>query len=191
MDPEQEVAALDQQYAQRIGEETEPARQQALALEREQAKNAVWARYAEQQRAAAWKIDALKEYPEAFPGAVQGSTRDEMMNSAKAAHEFAVAQIQRDSASRQAALEEAAKQRLYGRSGGGGFDQQGDPLRPASTRQFDSDIEQIQATLRAGTGEMPRVMVERAIQNVGDMLIQREITGRLPDDKSDRFKEPS
>jgi len=26
---------------------------------------------------------------------------------------------------------------------------------------------------------------------VGDMLIQREITGRLPDDKSDRFKEPS
>lgn len=190
MDPEEEISAIEKQFGERMAAETDAGRQTQLAFEREQAKNAVWTRYAEAQKVAAWKAEALTQFPRAFPGAVSGATKDEVLASAKAAHEFAEAQIQQDSAERQRKLEEDAKMRMYGRPGaGGGQSSPGDPVHPSAEKQFDRDIQDIQRTIRAGVGELSPVTVERAIRETGHLLIGRQIDGKLPDGVSDQFKE--
>jgi hypothetical protein len=188
--PEERIAEIERDFGARIAAATEADRP-SLSLEREQAKNGVWADYRQGQRRAEWIATVLTEFPRAPQAAIQGGTLDEIRASAKGLHEHYEALVKQEEAAMRERLEREAAQKLYGArpQGGQGNNSGGEGGQSGGTQPqhpFDQVTQRITEIATAhkegrGIGQVPGTEHDRFIQAIGDTLIQRQIFGSLPD----------
>jgi alkanesulfonate monooxygenase SsuD/methylene tetrahydromethanopterin reductase-like flavin-dependent oxidoreductase (luciferase family) len=187
MDPNAEVSRIDAEYQARIADAEEDQRSQ-LMLERETAKNAVWQSYGQQQQRAGWVSAALAEFPRAPQSAITGDTEEQVKASAKGLHEHYDTLMKAQEAEITARVEQQARQRMYGRGGGagGGTGGDGDGGVHAAQTRFQQLAQKVQDTMVAGTGQLTQAEHDMYIQGIGDMLVQRQVTGALPDGQEEQ-----
>ena len=187
--PEERIAQIETDFGARIAAAPEADRG-SLMLERESAKNGVWADYRQGQRRAEWVATVLTEFPRAPQAAIAGNSLEEIRASAKGLHEHYDALLKASEEETRKRLEAEAAQRLYGpgRGGGGGANNDaggGNGTTPPKS-PFDQISERITEIATAhkegrGVGQVPGTEHDRFVQAIGDTLIQRQIFGALPD----------